>query len=362
MNGDTNTSLILRSPDVEKIIKQFGLNELMDELILRLERAIKSYDHQKIIIPVRSGFCYDDPKSGLIEWMPLMNTGDKVMIKVVGYHPTNPVIDNLPTILSTISVYDTASGHLIGLADGVLLTALRTGAASALASKYMAHPDSSTIGLIGCGAQAVTQLHAISRLFKPSKILIYDVSQEAMLSFKDRVEVLNIDAEIIPMKVDQMVEMVDILVTATTVEVGEAPLFQQVETKPHVHVNAVGSDFPGKFELPLQLLKQSFVCPDFPEQAYLEGECQQLEKKDVGPGWVEVIKNYDKYHHLQSARTVFDSTGWPLEDLVVLELFIEYGQELGLGEKVSIEHLSEDVKNPYHFLTESKKSWVYKGR
>lgn len=355
MKFKTNTSHILRSGDVEIIIRQLGLNELMDELILRLERAIKSYDPEKVVIPVRSGFCYDTPQSGLIEWMPLMNTGDKVMIKAVGYHPVNPVINNLPTILSTISVYDTASGHLIGLADGVLLTALRTGAASALASKYLAHPESSTIGMIGCGAQAITQLHAISRIFKPKRVLVYDTSEQAMFSFKDRVAVLNLDAQIIPTPVETVVELADILVTATTVEVGKGPLFNAIETRPHVHINAVGSDFPGKLELPLDLLKQSFVCPDFPEQALLEGECQQLKKQDIGPGWVEVIQDLRNYRHLTTTRTVFDSTGWPLEDLVVLELFLEYGRELGLGKEIEIEHLSEDVKNPYHFMTESVK-------
>jgi ornithine cyclodeaminase/alanine dehydrogenase-like protein (mu-crystallin family) len=360
MNLNTNTSHILRASDVEIIIRQFGLNALMDELILRLEQAIQAYDQEKVIIPVRSGFCYDKPKSGLIEWMPLMNTGDKVMIKVVGYHPTNPMVDNLPTILSTISAYDTASGHLIGLADGVLLTALRTGAASAVASKYLASPNSAVIGLIGCGAQAVTQLHAISRIFKLQQVMVNDISNEAMYSFEERVSVLNLDAEIIPADVDQLVSQADILVTATTVDVGHGPLFKQVKTKPHLHINAVGSDFPGKYELPLEQLKQSYVCPDFPEQAALEGECQQLAKEEIGAGWVEVIQNYQNHRELPYSRTIFDSTGWPLEDLVVLELFLEYGQELGLGQEIAIEHLSEDVKNPYEFLSENKTSKVFK--
>jgi ornithine cyclodeaminase/alanine dehydrogenase-like protein (mu-crystallin family) len=362
MGFQTNTSLILRSTDVEIIMRKFGLNELMDELILRLETAINEYNHEKVIIPVRSGFCYDKPKSGLIEWMPLMNTGDKVMIKVVGYHPTNPVVDNLPTILSTISAYDTSSGHLIGLADGVLLTALRTGAASAVASRYLAHPESQVLGLIGCGAQAITQLHAISRIYNLTKVLVNDTSEEAMYSFKDRVAILGLETEIIPTDVQQVVSQADILVTATTIDVGQGPLFDKVDTKPHLHVNAVGSDFPGKFELPLALLKQGYVCPDFPEQATLEGECQQLDKQDIGAGWVEVIQNYADHQQLPYGRTIFDSTGWPLEDLVVLELFLEYGQELGLGQEIAIEHLSEDVKNPYGFLTEKEKAIVFKRR
>ena len=360
MHTKRNSSLILRASDVEIIINRFGLDALMDELIGRLDKAIKLYEHEKIKIPVRSGFCYDKPKSGLIEWMPLLNSEDKVMIKVVGYHPTNPVIDNLPTILSTISAYDTTSGHLIGTVDGVLLTALRTGASSAVASKYLAHPESSVIGLLGCGAQAVTQLHAISRLFKLSKVMVFDTSEDTMLSFMDRVSPLDLQVEVVPSKIAEVVQEADILVTATTVDVGDGPLFEEIDTKPHIHINAVGSDFPGKFELPLDLLKDSYVCPDFPEQALLEGESQRLEKGEIGSGWVEVIQNINNYSHLKLVRTVFDSTGWPLEDLVVMELFLEYGQKLGLGKEVAIEHLSEDAKNPYHFLKSVEKPPVLK--
>ena len=360
MSKNNKTSLVLGARDVEIIIKQFGLNELMDELISRLDQEIKSYNHEKVIIPVRSGFCYDQPQNGLIEWMPLMNSGDKVMIKIVGYHPDNPIIENLPTIISTIYAYDTSTGHLIGTVDGVLLTALRTGAASALASKYMASPHSSTLGLLGCGAQAITQLHAISRIFKLEEVLFYDSSEQAMLSFEERARVLGLSMNFVPSTVDQVVRRSDILVTATTIEVGEGPLFKGVETQSHLHVNAVGSDFPGKFELPQELLKTSYVCPDFPEQAILEGECQQLEAADIGSGWVDVIQNFENYTHLKTNRTVFDSTGWPLEDFVALELFLEYGEELGLGENIAIEHLSEDVKNPYQFLHPEKVSPVFK--
>jgi ornithine cyclodeaminase/alanine dehydrogenase-like protein (mu-crystallin family) len=356
--ADKDSSLILTAKDVEKIIRQYGLNELMDELISRLNSAILNYNSEKTIIPVRSGFQYNRPQNGLIEWMPLLNKEDKVMMKVVGYHPGNPIMGGLPTILSTISAFDTASGHLIGTVDGVLLTALRTGAASALASKYLADPASKTLGLIGCGTQAVTQLHAISRIFKLEEVLVYDISTDAMFSFKERTSMLKLEAEIIPSQVNELVANSDILVTSTTIEVGEGPLFGDIETKPHLHVNAVGSDFPGKFELPIELLKKSFVCPDFPEQAKLEGECQRLKPEYIGSGWVDVLQNAQDYQHLNSLRTVFDSTGWPLEDLAVMELFLEYGQEMNLGQRIAIEHLSQDVKNPYHFLNKLRKPQV----
>ena len=144
-------TLILSGDNVNRIVETHGLNSLMDKLIKRTTNTILNYDPDKTEIPIRSGFNYDINDPGLVEWMPVHKKCDEVVIKVVGYHPRNPQKFDLPTILSSISSYDTATGHLKGVVDGVLLTALRTGAASAVASKFLAKEDSSILGLIGCG-------------------------------------------------------------------------------------------------------------------------------------------------------------------------------------------------------------------
>lgn len=347
---ENKETLILSQNDVQLIVSKYGLNNLMDQLISRLSDAIKNYDPQNTVIPIRSGFNYEKPNVGLVEWMPLYNEGKDVSIKVVGYHPNNPNQYQLPTILSTVSVYDTATGHLEGLMDGVLLTALRTGASSAIASKCLAHPESETLGLIGCGAQAVTQMHALSRVFKFKKILIYDTDVNASLSLSQRTEMLDLDAEIIISNIETIVNQSDILCTATSIDVGKGPLFEGLMTKPHLHINAVGSDFPGKVELPMDILEQSFVCPDFLDQAVIEGECQRLSEDQINEDWVQVIQNASDYVGIQNQRSVFDSTGWALEDYVAMRLFMEYAAEIGVGQKIQIEDISGDVRNPYHFL------------
>lgn len=350
MRFNKRKTIILSGRDVGDIVQHHGIHEVMDTLITRMSVAFETFDPESTIIPARSGFSYNSPEAGLVEWMPLHGKGGKVMIKVVGYHPNNPDKYNLPTILSTLSAYDTATGHLLGLMDGVLLTALRTGAASAIASVLLADPDSKVLGLIGCGAQSVTQLHALSRRFEFETVLIYDVDKDATSSFKDRCSALELDLEIIPSAIAEMVNSVDILCTATSVDVGKGPLFSDLDTKPSLHINAVGADFPGKVELPLKLLEDSFVCPDFREQAVMEGECQQLAPAKIGPGLAEVVQHREAYTPIQKQLSVFDSTGWALEDQVVMELFLEYARGLGLGQEVEIEFMPEDAKNPYHFI------------
>jgi ornithine cyclodeaminase/alanine dehydrogenase-like protein (mu-crystallin family) len=353
MRSDKNKTLVLSSFDIQEILRHFGVDWTMMTLVERLRTAINNYNPQKLSIPVRSGFQYEKPEPGLIEWMPLYkqdDQGGKVSIKVVGYHPSNPGKFNLPTIVSTISEYDTNSGHLCALIDGVLATAIRTGAASAVATKLMAKPTSSILGLIGCGTQAVTQLHAISLCFKIERVLFYDIDPNASSSFQKRCSSLNLDIDFLSTTIEEIVKNSDILCTATSLDIGAGPLFSNIETKSHLHINAVGSDFPGKIEIPLELLKKCFVCPDFIGQAIVEGECQQLEQKDIGADLVEVVQNSDKYAYLQNERTVFDSTGWALEDKIVMDLFLDCASELGLGQELDIEHRPGDTKNPYDFL------------
>lgn len=350
MKTDNNATLVLSSQDAQKIVAHFGLNEIMDSLIARLISTFRNFSPKQTDIPARAGFHYEKPSAGLVEWMPLHSLGQEVMIKMVGYHPTNPNGHKLPTILSTVSCYDTQTGHLSGLMDGVLLTAFRTGAASAVASRYLAHADSKVLGLIGCGAQSITQLHAISRVFGLEKVLVYDKDERAVSSFAERCAVLDLNLAVEPTDMEKVVIGSDILVTATSIDVGAGPLFDGLETKPHLHINAVGSDFPGKVEVPLSFLKNSFVCPDFLDQALIEGECQQLDKKDIDAGIVEVVRDPAAFSFVKKQRSVFDSTGWALEDYVAMELFMEHARELGLGQFIEIEHIPEDVKNPYDFM------------
>jgi len=344
------TTLLLSASDVNTLMQNYGINRLMDDLIFRLIKEFENFNATDTIIPIRSGFNYNTEHVGLVEWMPVYRTGEEVVIKVVGYHPNNPTTFNLPTILSTISSYDTKTGHLKGLADGVLLTALRTGAASAVATKYLAHPESSTLGLIGCGAQSITQLHAISRLFPIKKVLIYDTDIEAVKSFESRSSLLGLNIEVLYTEIADILCESDIICTETSIDVGEGPLFTDYKSKPHLHINAIGSDFPGKIELPTGLLKASFVCPDFTEQAKKEGECQQLKDDDIDSDLFTVIQNYHKFNHLKDELTVFDSTGWALEDQVVMDLFLDLAHEFKIGMEVPLENISSDAKNPYHFL------------
>ena len=347
--GDKPTvTMIVGRDDIAAIIGEVGLDRLMDEMIARYTEAIVSFDETQTRVRNRDGFHYHEPDLGLVEWMPVIQAGEATTIKVVGYHPANPTVNGLPTILSTISTYDTSSGHLSGLADGTFLTALRTGAASAVASRVLAQPTSRVLGLVGCGAQSVTQLHALLRVFPIEQVLISDVSERNVATFADRVaEFLPSGVVIADAALDEIMGESDIVCTSTSVGIDEGPLFEDLDTKSWLHINAVGSDFPGKVELPTSLLRRALVCPDVREQAVAEGECQSLAAEEIGPSLAHVVAHPRAYESWRDDVTVFDSTGWALGDQVAMKMLMDYARTLGLGTEMALEDIGDDPLDPY---------------
>jgi L-lysine cyclodeaminase len=345
-----NTRLLTTS-DIEAMLIRSGVDVVLDQLIERLREGFGALDASRALIPVRTGIQYSAPDIGLLEWMPAALGPGKATLKIVGYHPSNPVKHGLPTILSTLCVLDTTTGHLSGILDGTFATALRTGAMSAVATAALAEAKESDVGVIGCGAQAVTQCHALSRVLPIRRIIAYDRDVLAKESFGGRIAFLGVPVETVDGEgVIGLLESVDVLCTCTSEAPGNGPLFADFRNKPGLHINAVGSDFPGKFEIPVELLRRSFVCPDFREQALVEGECQQLEPERVTVDLSALLRAPELQRRWRGELTVFDSTGHGYADYLTGLLFMEYATALGLGTDVELECAPPDPKDPYSFL------------
>lgn len=344
----TLDTVILTAADVRNTLTHVGVDAFMDEVIRRLE--IECADNEAFSVPARDGFT--DAQAGLVEWMPVMHESNLVTIKVVGYHADNPTAHGLPTILAVSSTFDMRTGHLLALSDSTIATAIRTGAASAVASRVLAEPSSSVLGLVGAGAQAVTQLHALSRLFPLQRVLVYDTNPAVSEDFARRARTLPglQDLDVATASPQTIIQGADIICTATSMPVGAGPALPHGTFRPHVHINAVGSDFPGKFELAKATLEASFIVADYRPQALKEGECQQIDAQLVAADLSELIKGADQFSAKRASPTVFDSTGYALEDHVVIDYLHAAAAELGYGQRVEIEVVSEDPTHPYDFL------------
>lgn len=338
-------TLILTHEDMAALVSDVGKHSLMDALIGDLELAF--LDHRKGLneIPARSGFLFPKPDYGVLEWMPSHRMGQDVTVKTVVFHPSNPPRFGIPTVMATIAKYDVPSGHLAALMDGVFPTALRTGAASAVASRHLARKGPLNVAMIGCGFQAVTQIHALSRVLEIEKVYAYDIIPHRAHSLRERCAFLKL--EIIACDLETCEANADVICTATSAAIGDPPVIKAVDLHPWCHINAIGSDMPGKLELPRHVLEQSLVTPDFLEQAVVEGECQRLQPHEIGPSLPELLHDSKRLASARDRMSVFDSTGFALEDQVVADLVYRLATERGLGKKLQIELLDQDPFNPY---------------
>ena len=339
---------LLGSDEMTALLETVGRHRFMDLMIERLRGRMREHDDDTVQVRARDGFRYEKPDLGLIEWMPTHEVAGPVVVKMVGYHPTNPVQRGLPSVIATSSMWDTETGHLVALADATLLTAVRTGAASGIATDLLARSGPVTVGLVGLGAQAVTQLHAISRVRPVARVIALDTALEVAETFARRTAFLELDIEVVdPARSATDVGEFDVLCTCTSVDIGAGPVVADVDHHPWLHVNAIGADFPGKLELPASLVSRAEVVPDILEQCIVEGECQQLFPDLIGPTITELIQRSGGAGSFRDELTVFDSTGWAVEDDVALRLAVELADRHGLGTEVQLEHLPPDPYDPY---------------
>ena len=339
---------LLGAGDLAQLLATVGRDAFMDLMIERMRCRFEQHDETEVDARPRDGFRYDKPDLGLIEWMPTHEIGGPVVVKMVGYHPTNPDQRTLPSVIATSSMWDTDTGHLNAIADATLLTALRTGAASGLATDVLAIDAPITVGVVGLGAQAVTQLHAISRVRPIDRVIGYDPSDVASSSYADRVAFVGAPVEIVDSTgLDRLVSESDVLCTCTTVDVGAGPVIPDAETRPWLHVNAVGADFPGKFELPVEMLQRSMIFPDTLAQCIVEGECQRVSVARIGEELPFLLADPDRHASLRHELTVFDSTGWAVEDEIALRLALELADRHDLGTRFALESVPIDPHDPY---------------
>jgi ornithine cyclodeaminase/alanine dehydrogenase-like protein (mu-crystallin family) len=342
---------VLTQKCIASIVERVGLDVLLDELIGRLATAFATYDRRSVQTIVRGGFRYASPEFGLIEWMPAMESGRRVSIKTVGYHPANPVAHGAPSVLATTSLHNTADGRLLALCESTFLTALRTGAASAVVTDALAIPDASTLGVIGCGAQAVTQIHAISRVRPIARVVAFDIDRRIAGTLARRLGRAGLATSVdLVDAAAPVVTGVDILCTATSVSPGAPPVVPDVAHRPWLHINAVGADHPGKRELAAGLVARAVVVPDDLEQCAAEGEVQHVAPDRIGPELADLVRHRGRYEHLRAQLTVFDSTGWALEDLVAAELVLDHAERLDEGFALELQPSPGDPYDPYEFL------------
>jgi ornithine cyclodeaminase/alanine dehydrogenase-like protein (mu-crystallin family) len=344
-------TLLLSYTDTKRLIDVVGVDVIMRDCIARLKDGLTDVAcERRPKCPPRGGFLTGGrPGEGVIENMPYMDDQDGMTLKTISYKPRNNALNRLPTVVGVICRYSVDTGELVTICDATIPTAIRTGAATAVASSLLARPDSQTAAIIGAGLQSVTQLHGLSTKFDLDVIRVYDVDRARAQSFRERCTFTSAHVQVVDTP-QAAVEGADILVTATSVQPGAGPVLRDENLAAHLHINSIGSDEPGKTELPRSILEKAFICVDHIEQALNEGECQVLERDQIDTTLERLIvdaMSVDGPLPQTRELTVFDSTGVAFEDHLALNVFLNYAAETGIGEKISILDGPIGLHSPY---------------
>ena len=327
------------------ILSQKALKQLltMNDVIDAVEQGFRAYKTGACTIPVRMAVGIEE-HSGTFLFMPAYakQTG-AFGTKVVCIFPGNPS-RGLSTVQAAYMFNDPTTGEFLALMDGVFLTAIRTGAASAVATKYLARKDASVLGMIGAGGQAPFQAEAICAVRPIQKIVVHDKVREKAETFVAQTSRnLNVPVQCVGSP-REVVTQSDILVTVTT---SREPVFDGRDLRPGTHINAVGAFTPDTRELDDVTVTQARVVVDTYEGCMAEaGDLLipmregKLGKESICADLGEVILGHRPGRVEDKDVTLFESVGFALEDVVTAHLAYQRAQEMDIGVRYSLTETS----------------------
>jgi ornithine cyclodeaminase/alanine dehydrogenase-like protein (mu-crystallin family) len=234
-----------------------------------------------------------------------------------------------------VNLYDGKTGALLAMMQGDYLGQVRTGAASGVATQYMARPDASEVGLYGSGKQARTQLEAVCRVRKISRVQVYSPNEENRRLFAADMS-RRCGTEVEPVNRPELAaEDKDIILTAST---SREPVLNGHWIAEGTHINAIGSNFLGKAELDAVAVRRcDVIVVDSKDQARLEAGDFVQPLEDGSIHWADVhelgqviVGRYTGRAHAQDV-TLFKSLGIAIEDIAVAKRVYEEAQKKGVG-------------------------------
>lgn len=292
----------------------------IDEMIDAVDAAYRDVAAGRDRSPLRSHVALDD---GALLLMPGARAGGAgATVKLVTVMPGNAA-RGLPTIHAVVAWFDAATGVPLALIDGAALTAMRTGAASGVATRLLARPDAATLTVIGAGAQAEWQVRAVCAVRPIERVFVYARSASSREGFVARMRAaLGVALDAVD-SAEAAVRAADVICCATT---STEPVFDADWLRAGAHVNGIGAFHLGMVELPAELFaRAALVAVDARAAALAEAgdvvaaiEQGLLEEGDlVEIGSVERDWAARRSPHSVSA---FKSVGLAIQDVAAAEL------------------------------------------
>ncbi len=235
-------------------------------------------------------------------------------------------------------LYRLEDGEAVMLVEADRLGQIRTGAASGVATKYLARAEAGALGVIGAGWQAASQVQAIARIRPVALVKVFSRSEERREAFAEEM-VAELGAEVVATdSAEEAVEGSDIVVTITS---SREPVLRGAWLRPGMHINAAGSNSAARQELDAEAVRRSdTIVVDALDQARVEcGDLIAAERAGE-PVWGRVIELGAIAAGRASGRqrpdqiTLFESQGIAMEDVVTMELLYRRALAAGAGQEI----------------------------
>jgi len=314
----------------------------MLQAIQAVEEAFIQFSSGKAVLPLRTPIT-PDLSAGTSLFMPAyLPSLEALGTKVISIFPGN-IARGLPTIHALVLMLDAKTGIPRGLLDGAALTALRTGAASGVATKYLSRPDAAVVAVFGAGIQGRSQLEAMCAVRHITKAFIWDPLPERASAFSremaSRGNPVPHEIRVAASPLEAVIAA-DIICTATT---SSTPVFNDSDVKPGTHINAIGSYEPHVQEIPAETVRRAKVVVDSIEAALAETGDLIIPLKaglftrgmihgeigQVASGEIAGRESTDEV-------TLFKSVGLAVQDMAAGHLALRAAHELGLGLTIEV--------------------------
>jgi alanine dehydrogenase len=309
----------------------------LDECIAAVEQAFRLYGEGRAqppaVLSMHSSGGGFHIKAGLLDL-------DRryFAAKMNGNFPENNARFGLPTIQGVIVLCDAENGTPLAVMDSRDITSLRTAAATAVAAKYLARPDSRIVTICGCGNQGRVQLKALSRVCQLQAVFAYDKIAERAQRFAHELAA-EVRGPVTPvLDLASAVRQSDICVTCTP---SQQPLLGLGDVRPGTFIAAVGADNPQKQELHPLLMAHSKIVVDILEQCAAMGDLHHalesgaVTQADVHAELGEVVAGKKPGRESQQEIIIFDSTGMALQDVAAAAILYEKAERLGSGVRLN---------------------------
>jgi ornithine cyclodeaminase/alanine dehydrogenase-like protein (mu-crystallin family) len=319
--------LVLNQEEVERLLDMEGCIGAMEGALAALARG-------EVHVPLRTVVSPGDEPS-LLGLMPAHRAGDAPLysLKTVAVFPDNPK-RGLDAHQGTVTLFDGETGEVRVLMNASAITAIRTAAVSAVATRLLARRDARVLGILGAGVQARSHLEAMRLVRSFDAVRVYSPTAEHARAVADEGGAEAVGSA------EEAVRGADVVVTATN---SLEPVLHRDWLKPGAHVNVVGGRPPHMRELDLATVAEAGFYVDRRESAEAEAYDYRdaLEAGAIGPDHIrgeigEVLIGSAPGRSSEDELTVFRSLGLAVEDLAAAEYVVRRARETGVGVEVPL--------------------------